>query len=518
MNGLTVHKKHNLTFFYDYKNFLCSILQNFLFNCPKNTVFVSILFSLVLVHNLVVCETIWAFEVNTHRQLTEKAIEKVESTLNSYLIDNLDLEGGLNASLPGGTPRELMIKGSDFEDNGFRSANHFHDPISNDGWEGNESSIAWGLRPIKTQAGDESWSWNDAREYYFKALTLPTKIEREEQWGKLFRALGQFMHLLQDQASPAHVRNDPHISFGGIGDIDGLHEFMESRNVATYIGLGIIDPDSSILEEAHQTQTVPVANLFDYNQYTGSNPEVTLGGRAGLAEFANANFFSDDRIQGQSISSFSFRSYLYPSLAELIPAPTPSPYLTLPRLGSAMFPGARVAKYTGNQALAKFTLAHLQYDLLGQLQLDDAVYAAYSSHLIPRAVGYSAAVLNYFFRGLISNQPSVFEVCSDHEGRFQPVGTLVTDVALPSNLSFEGTVYFYYDLPDGRVLVSEGSLTSTDIELGGFLSIPLDQLPFFEPIQWTIVLEGEMGPGAKEPRAVVGLTKKASWVDPGCPQ
>jgi len=185
-----------------------------------------------------------------------------------------------------------MIQGSDFEDNGFRSANHFHDPISNDGWEGNESAIAWGLRPIGAQAGDESWSWNDAREYYFKGLTLPTKNEREEQWGKLFRALGQFMHLLQDQASPAHVRNDPHISFGGIGDTDGLHEFMESRDVATYVGLGIIDPDSLMLEEAHQTQVVPVANLFDRNQYTGSNPEVSLGGRAGLAEFANANFFS----------------------------------------------------------------------------------------------------------------------------------------------------------------------------------------------------------------------------------
>jgi len=292
MNILTNYEKQISAFFYDNKNFLCSILPKIPSTCPQNIVFVSILFLIVLVTHLVACEPIWAFEVNTHRQITEKAIEKVESTLNSYLVDNLGLEGGLNASLPGGTPRELMIQGSDFEDNGFRSANHFHDPISNDGWEGNESAIAWGLRPIGAQAGDESWSWNDAREYYFKGLTLPTKNEREEQWGKLFRALGQFMHLLQDQASPAHVRNDPHISFGGIGDTDGLHEFMESRDVATYVGLGIIDPDSLMLEEAHQTQVVPVANLFDRNQYTGSNPEVSLGGRAGLAEFANANFFS----------------------------------------------------------------------------------------------------------------------------------------------------------------------------------------------------------------------------------
>ncbi|MCB0387165.1 MAG: hypothetical protein KDD43_17375, partial [Bdellovibrionales bacterium] len=124
--------------------------------------------------------------------------------------------------------------------------------------------------------------------------------------------------------------------------------------------------------------------------YNGSNPESTLGIAVGVTEYANANFFSDDRIAGQNSPVPP-----YPSKAELIPAPAPSPYLTLSRLGSASFPGARVARFSGNKTLTQFL--NLEFDLLGNLRLDDAVYDAYASHLIPRAVGYSAAVLDYFF-------------------------------------------------------------------------------------------------------------------------
>ncbi len=50
--------------------------------------------------------------------------------------------------------------------------------------------------------GEQKWSWNDARDYYFKALTSQTKAERDEYWGKTFRALGQVMHLIQDWPIP----------------------------------------------------------------------------------------------------------------------------------------------------------------------------------------------------------------------------------------------------------------------------------------------------------------------------
>jgi len=241
----------------------------------------------------------WTWEVNTHEDLTKEAIRIMETVLNPYLINNLGLEGGLNASVKGGTPRELMIQGSNTEDNGIRFLNHFHNPLSNAGLTGSgESAIKWSLRPKEAQWFGEFWSWNDAREYYFKALTSETKVDRDIYWGKTFRALGQVMHLLQDSANPSHVRDDPH-PFD-----DGLHDFMERRSVGSYIGGGIFSPDPSMLEQSGATRSEPFSNLFDRNVYSGSNPQATLGTDIGVTEYTNANFISDDTIPGQG-SAFS---------------------------------------------------------------------------------------------------------------------------------------------------------------------------------------------------------------------
>jgi hypothetical protein len=449
----------------------------------------------------------WAWEVNTHRELTEQAINIMEAELNSYLINNLGLEGGLNSSVNGGSPRELMIQGSDNEDNTPRFLRHFHEPITNRGLLNGtfDSSINWSLRA----KGEQEWSWNDAREYYFKALTSPTKAERDENWGKTFRALGQIMHLLQDSANPSHVRNDPH-PFD-----DGLHDFMERNRVGSYIGGGIFSPDPSMLEQGGATRSEPFSNLFDRDIYMGGNPGGTLGNDVGITEFTNANFFSDDTIPGQgSIVSTDVPN---PRAAELVPAPVPSPYLTLPRLGSAAFPGARVAKLTGNQAVAKFFLTNTNLDLLGQLQLDDAVYDAYSSHLIPRAVGYSAAVLHYFFRGDVTVTKSEFVLT----GQIQPglgcdpiptedFGNLNVMFEIPSDLSFSGTVSLYYESSgETRILLDQLTNPPSGQELALGLNIPHAEIA--NPVRWYVVLEGQAGPGAQEPRAVIATTDLTEW-------
>ena len=455
-----------------------------------------------------------AWERSTHRELTLKTIEFVESDLNAYLEENLGLEGGLSSSVNGMTAKQWMIEGSDLEDGESflspRPRSHFHEPISNTGLGGVfDSSINWSLSSV----GDQEWSWNDAREYYFKALTSPTKAERDENWAKTFRALGQVMHLLQDSANPAHVRDDPHVLR------DGLHDFMNRHSVASYSSAGTIGPDSSMLEVAGAMRNEPFSNLFDRNMYYGSNPGVTLGADVGITEYASANFFSDDRIAGQNSPVPP-----YPSLAELVPAPAPSSYLTLARLGSAAFPGARVAKYTGNETLSKFL--NLEFDLLGKLRLDDGVYDAYARHLIPRAVGYSAAVLNYFFRGKIplhKDKDAYEYLIARHYvgGPLDEEGFLDINFDIPQDVAFEGSTYLYLDLPGGqRILGSESfwdeyyrpfMFTFPDgaINFSLFTSIPRDQLD--QSFRWTIVWEGKGGPGAQEPRIIIGQTGMATW-------
>jgi hypothetical protein len=446
-----------------------------------------------------------AWERSTHRELTVKTIELVESNLNTYLVENLGLEGGLNSSVNGMTAQKWMIEGSDLEDGESflspRPKSHFHEPISNTGLGGLfDSAINWSLSSV----GDQEWSWNDARDYYYKALTSPTKAERDENWGKSFRALGQIMHLLQDSANPSHVRDDPHVL------VDGLHDFMARRSVASYTGSGIVSPDSSMLEVEGALRNEPFANLFDRNMYHGSNPEVTLGLDVGITEYANANFFSDDRIAGQNSPVAP-----YPSVAELVPAPVPSPYLTLSRLGSAAFPGARVARYTGNETLTQFF--NLEFDLLGKLRLDDAVYDAYSSHLIPRAVGYSAAVLTYFFRGEIEVTEQTYRVRAQNLGGpfcnqtpADDFGYLQVGVEIPVDLNFGGTASFYYD-GSNETRNSFGQYTNApsgeELFFGG--TINPGEIP--NPTRWYLVLEGQAGPGAQEPQAIVAKTGLAEW-------
>lgn len=445
-----------------------------------------------------------AWERSTHRELTLKSIEFVESDLNAYLVRNLGLESGLSSSINGMTAKQWMIEGSDLEDGESflspRPRSHFHEPISNTGLgRVFDSAINWSLSSV----GNQEWSWNDAREYYFKALTSPTKTERDENWAKTFRALGQIMHLLQDSANPAHVRDDPHVLR------DGLHDFMDRNSVAAYSSAGIISPDSSILEGAGALRNEPFSNLFDRNMYHGSNPGITLGADVGITEYANANFFSDDRIAGQNSPVPP-----YPSLAELVPAPAPSPYLTLARLGSAAFPGARVARYTGNETLTQFL--NLEFDLLGKLRLDDVVYDAYARHLIPRAVGYSAAVLKYFFRGELEVIEQTYIVRAQNLGGpfcnqtpADDFGLLDVRVANPVELNFRGTGYFYYDGLNGkRVLFGQFTIPQSDND---FFQDSINPAEIPNPVPWNLVLEGQAGPGALEPKAIIAKTGLAEW-------
>ena len=447
----------------------------------------------------------WAWEVKTHEELTEESIKIKEQTLSAYLVENLGLEGGLNESLPGGTPRELMKVGSNAEDDNGRFFNHFHEPVSNRGLlEGAfDSSIDWSLRPKGEQGIRGNWSWNDAREYYYKALTSPAKSDRDTYWGKTFRALGQVMHLLQDAANPSHVRDDLH-PFN-----DGLHDYMEKRSVGSYVSSGIVSPDPSILEQAGAIRSEPFSNLFDRDIYRGGNPGSTLANDVGITEYTNANFYSDDTIGSQSGSASA-----YPNVSELVPAttiPFGVQYLTLPRLGSPTELKARVAKYTGNQALAKYKLGHLQLDFLAQLQLDDLVYEAYSINLIPRAVGYSAAVLDYFFRGDLRIQGS---------GQCYEPGLDATQFwvdftpAHPSHYQGgQGFTLYFQDsnglwVAEDFIPVREGSMRLT----GGYTGSP-------STVRLAVVYDGPLGPaGAVEARGIVAKAQKITGFIDSCLQ
>jgi hypothetical protein len=102
-----------------------------------------------------------------------------------------------------------IVDGSAFEDYGSRFRNHFHNPLTNAGLSDmfpGKSAVDWAISDPENE-----WSWINARTYFYNALTSETQTARNDQFAKMFRALGQVVHLIQDASVPEHVRNDQHL-------------------------------------------------------------------------------------------------------------------------------------------------------------------------------------------------------------------------------------------------------------------------------------------------------------------
>ena len=350
-----------------------------------------------------------ALEKESHRFLNEKIIEQNKESLSAYLNSNLGFSDGIKQILNGQEVIAWFREGGRKEDEPAysRSFNHFHDPLQPwyiAGFDKTfKSSLIWAQDQgmIGSLFGGD-WSWKKARGSFYKGLTSITKTEKEKNLADTFRALGQIMHLVQDVSVPAHVRNDTHVSIDLFGKKIGKYhyEVWVNDNLAT-ISLSPINFDKAILNIIPEaTAPIPIANIFDTNKYNadGSNPEVATGVSIGISEYANANFFSEGT---------NFKNYPHPAVAdtnfqnidfkhpEVVDAEDG-------KLDNRIY----IKKVVGEQIQRLASLSYVSYDCIKKgyyqfspLVLDHKVYEEYASKLIPRAVGYSAGLLDYFFRG-----------------------------------------------------------------------------------------------------------------------
>jgi hypothetical protein len=128
---------------------------------------------------------------------------------------------------------------------------------------------------------------------------------------------------------------------------------------------------------------VPIARLIDTEKYrSDSTPRATTD--IGIAEYSHANFFSD-----QSIVS----NYANPKRTDAdLCVQNDRYYLCKQRSGEVGFKLAAVT------SLARYLASGLQ---AAAVENDDAVMADYGRLLFPRAIGYAADLIDYFFRGKI---------------------------------------------------------------------------------------------------------------------
>jgi hypothetical protein len=296
-----------------------------------------------------------------------------------------------------------------------RSKHHFHNPLRP--WptaglgarcfsvvviEG-RASVRWAQDPDQLALTGATATWSDARKQFWQMLTLPSRDSgaenRDRASADLFSTLGQQMHLIADLAVPAHTRDDIHCT----PRAEPFEVWAEGRTVRTGIesmpDANIVTPDRSIfslaLPPGESVATVPVARLWDSDQYAGLGPDpsVTLRPTIGLAEFTNANFFSRDTVFSPDLpfparSSVELREQL-----EVVPSTgLRRRYLTKTR------DGVVVPRIGVPSSLYDFTADAVKDK---KIWLDENVLSDYAELLFPRAVGYSAALLDYFFRGTL---------------------------------------------------------------------------------------------------------------------
>jgi hypothetical protein len=342
------------------------------------------------------------YEIPTHQAISIKAADI--SNVDNFLKTSIGIPEGLRSEFNGFSLIRWIAEGAAREDLNLdlsdrsvaRYRNHFHDPRLSWGAAGLssifpfvfESSIIWG------QDQNQGWSWPKARQFYKDALTSPTKAVRDQGLANTFRALGQLIHLVQDAASPGHTRNDAHALYNYESFVDAVR----IQEATAFLGF-MSSPMGPItgweLQGSHDPAPVAIARLIDTERYHDTTVP-PAGLNSGLAEYTNANFFSEDTIFSQD--------FVYPNELSVVERES-----TIFLKGNAV--KRRYYEKVGDGdtgyrlATVGFLIDYLHFygiDITRYFQkpaLDEVVYRDYATRLVPRAVGYSTALLDYFFRG-----------------------------------------------------------------------------------------------------------------------
>lgn len=349
---------------------------------------------------------------------------------------------------------------------------------------------------VEDTARRNHFTWVDARSNYWKALTLEryvgggtanerfgSSFERKQRWATAIASLGHVIHLLQDGAQPQHTRNDSHapplVSYGRNAPNGAAYEAFTDYRVTGNAGGYINNPLRSMSDNLPSASQLPPLVFDGYPVPSFALPvkffttkyddpgtgESAINARKGLVDFSNRNFFTTGTYPG-------FRQCMPPGslpctreTAVTYPLPEndildTSVYTPVQIPGSIIVNGQSVvmtvytrkavdsvnpsyvdrlpSQYAGRvPVVTKSTFADMPGDppagIITNLQYNN--FIADADVLLPRAVAYSAGMINYFFRGRIKVEPPL-------DGLFA-----VTDHSLPHSVDADGYPRCSQDVP-----------------------------------------------------------------------
>ncbi len=402
-----------------------------------------------------------------------------------------------------------------------RVLHHFYDPHFRRGFFGGAKAPDWATGSLDAFGNPNSpdlmsrnhFSLMSAREAMYRALTGRRSADRQplepvpngkaqtpEQirnayWATTFRALGDAVHLVQDMAQPQHTRNDAHPGSVFEGWIDAralgapVYTLFRGSETAPLLDYG--------------DHPIPRFDRYSHYWSTGSSG-------LGLADYSNREFFTEDTNLG------SAEALQYPSPDSALTAYQKE---TVPLSVGVNF-AAEVSflrgtvrdRLTGAEDSIRMTTESV-FDAwagLGIVPIDTQytmnrhVYDDQVRLLVPRAVAYSAGLIDYFFRGRIDFHPDPNE----------PSAWVIRNLG-PEDM--KGGFTLHYDAVDGKRYPVPGTMPDQtwvylEIPAGGHIDSlsfapPRDPAPRF-PGEYILVFAGEMGNEAPDAGNVGAVAAK----------
>ena len=439
----------------------------------------------------------------THPYINSRAVEADVSKTDSILKKSLGFLNGIESEVNGESINYWIAYGGTMEDEPERRCfNHFHDPLKD--WNNaglfslNRSSIIW------AQASDNDFSWQLAKEYYYHALLTGS----EESWAKTFRALGQVMHLVSDAAVPAHVRNDAHAKVYIYDDSDPYENWVKNNEPKIEkIEYKWFSASDTIFDNAITKISAPgsISALWDHDEYLpdGSNMPDGSNRTIGLAEYTNANFWTEDTIDDYPHPSLEDTNYDEDVWRHLEPVDAEDA-ITDHRMYFSKTTGDPVQHFMAANYWFYQLYEWNKWEVIhSAFILDETCFEDYAEKLIPRAIGYSAALLDYFFRGSM-------------------------DIKLPSHQYHSGVYAITEDASQGftRIVLNARNTTANEeamadgsIELVVKYKLALEDPFQSRPVPSTEAFSYIVAPEANNVRAISGdqYTELAFDLSPALP-
>jgi hypothetical protein len=251
----------------------------------------------------------------------------------------------------------------------------------------------------------------DARENMWLALTgywrdFPGQFDethRTRAWATVFRSLGDILHLNQDMAQPQHTRDEGH----GTGHAAWYEKYIEGRakgRKEVSYSFRFTTLEAKDLRPL-QFDEYPIPRFSSYASYwsTGLGRESATG--QGLADYSNRGFFTPGE-------NFGSRKYANPvsdrsAYTETVMTGsdgTANLYLDGTVRDTVLNDDSRPIHMT-RSSLFDQKLIEVAREMTPPppapevFSIDRAVFDDRAELLVPRAIAYSAGLIDHFFRG-----------------------------------------------------------------------------------------------------------------------